>query len=77
MDSHNIAAIKNERIRMRQILTKSMADCFYMILPKKSKERANIQKRFTQLLSRLNNTEIAAKPEVALRILRSYRLQQC
>jgi len=45
-----------------------------MVLPKKSRERANIQKKFTQILSRLNNTELAAKPEVALRVLRSYRL---
>lgn len=41
-DSHNISAIKSERMRMRSVLTKSIADCFYMILPKKSRERANI-----------------------------------
>ena len=56
-DSQNIAAIKNERMRMRQVLTKSVSDCFYMILPKKSRERISIAKKFTQLLSRLNSTE--------------------
>ena len=57
MDSQNIAAIKNERMRMRQVLTKSVSDCFYMILPRKSRERISIAKKFTQLLSRLNSTE--------------------
>ena len=74
MDSHNISAIKNERMRMRQVLTKGIIDSFYMIQPKKSRERINISKKFSSVMKRLNTSEIASKPEVIIRILRSYRL---
>lgn len=45
-DTSNFGMIKSERYRMNHLLTKAITEYFFMITPKKTRERAILTKRF-------------------------------
>ena len=72
-DGQNIAAMKAERGRLKQAISNSY-DSLYVILAKKGRDREAVVKKFQKVQTRIVQGQ-EYKPELCLRILRSYRLK--
>ena len=73
-DSQNFQSYKQERQRLNACVSSAASDCMYFVIPRKARDRETVTKKFQKVQSRvINNPDY--KPEVCLRILRSYRVK--
>ena len=73
-DAHSRRIILEEKTRFKSYISDIGNDCLYQVLTKKGRDRDIVLKKYQAVQSRVVQSQ-EFKPELRLRILRSYRVK--